>query len=108
MLTDMPTVQAIITLRSIHEPRTNASVSASAMPMPVSRTVRGSNTVSDGPSRLVMMPATGSPVAQELPKSKVAICLTNSHSCTGYGWSTPNCVRMLAICAASDIFPASR
>jgi hypothetical protein len=70
--------------------------SASAMPQAVSSTVSGTSTVSEGPSRLVMMCETGSPVLQALPKSKLRICLTKIHSWTVQGWSSPSWARMLA------------
>jgi hypothetical protein len=73
---DMPTVHATITRRSVSEPRTKAMASASAMPMAVSRIVSGTSTVSDGPRRLAMMCATGSPVAQAVPKSNVTTART--------------------------------
>ncbi len=75
-------MHATITARSVSEPRTKAMASARAMPSRVSSTVRGTSTVSDGPSRLAMMCETGSPVLQALPKSKLRICFTKIHSCT--------------------------
>jgi hypothetical protein len=104
----MPTVQATITARSVSEPRTKAIASASAMPNTVSSRVSGTRTVSEGPSRLAMICATGSPVLQALPKSKLRICLTKIPSCTHQGWSMPSWARMLAIAASSAILPASR
>jgi len=82
MLIDMPTVQAIMTPRSVSDPRTKAIASASAIPKKVSRIVSGMSTVRDGPSLLEMMDDTASPVLQALPKSKVTICLMKIHSCT--------------------------
>ena len=78
----MPTVQAIITMRSVSEPRTKAMASASATPKKVSSTVSGISTIIDGPRREVMMCDTDSPVAQLWPKSKVTICLMKIHNCT--------------------------
>ena len=71
MLIDIPTVHAIITARSVNEPRTKAIASDTATAKKVSSIVSGINTVSEGPSRVAITFDTGSPVLQLLPKSKV-------------------------------------
>src|SRR5256885_745876 len=96
-----------MTARSVNEPRTYATASASPIEIRVERISHGISNVSDGPSRVAMMCDTASLVLQLAPKSAVTTCWMKIHSCTYHAWSTPSCLRMLAICSALEILPAS-
>src|SRR5688572_17343472 len=73
----------------------------------VSMTSTGIMMVSVGPTRVSRIRDTSSLVDQLRPKSKVKTCCTNTQSWYQYGWSTPSCLRMFAICSGLEIFPAS-
>ena len=73
----------------------------------VSMISTGTMIVSVGPTRVRRMRETSSLVDQLRPKSKVNTCCTNTQSWYQYGWSTPSCLRMLAICSGLEILPAS-
>ena len=75
-------LDTIITARSVSEPRTYATASASAIEISVPMMSNGTSTVSEGPRRVPMMCETRSLVLQLAPKSPVRICLTKIPSCT--------------------------
>ena len=80
MLTDISSVKNTITPRSMREPRTQDKPTASTRQTTVSITSKGSIKVSEAGRRDAKSCATGSPVVQLAPKSKVATCLTKIHS----------------------------
>src|SRR5438552_18163308 len=94
-------------VRSVSVPRTYATMIAKITASDVVRISTGTMIVSVGPTRVRMMRETSSLVDQLRPKSKVKTCCTNTHSWYQYGWSTPSCLRILAICSGLEILPAS-
>ena len=106
MLTDWPTVQAIMIARSVSEPRKYATSMAAASARTVLINKSGKRTVNDGPRRVAKICETRSLVDQLTPKSAVATCLRKMPSCTQYGWSTPRLRRMFSTCSALAILPA--
>ena len=65
----------------------------------------GTITVSVAGRRLLKSSATGSPVAQLLPQSKVAICFRYRPNCTHQGSLRPSCWRMASTCSAVALRP---
>ena len=63
----MPIVHSIITIRSVKLPRTAATAKANTIEMMVCKIVSGMSKVSEGPSRVVMICDTDSPVLQLSP-----------------------------------------
>src|SRR5260221_9541615 len=92
--------------RSVSVPRTYATMIAKRTARLVSITSTGTMMVSVGPTRVTRMRETSSLVDQLRPKSNVNTCCTKTQSWYQYGWSTPSCLRMLAICSGLEIFPA--
>src|SRR5258706_12032170 len=92
--------------RSVSVPRTYATMIAKRTARLVSITSTGTMMVSVGTTRVTRMRETSSLVDQLRPKSNVNTCCTKTQSWYQYGWSTPSCLRMLAICSGLEIFPA--
>ena len=63
----MPMVHSIITIRSVSDPRTEATAKARIIEITVCKIVSGINKVSEGPKRVRIICDTGSPVLQLAP-----------------------------------------